>query len=66
MTKLTALTRGVFYNKQWKISKNPFDGIDVTKEDYPVKGSWQLLYQREARVQTEFFEAAYRIGGTLS
>jgi putative sugar O-methyltransferase len=59
------LTRGVFYTKQWKISKNPFDGIDVTKEDYPVKGRWQLLYQRDARVQTEFFEAAYRIGGTL-
>ncbi len=60
------LTRGVFYSKQWKISKNPFDGIDVSEEDYPVKGSWQPLYQREARVQTEFFEAAYRIGGTLS
>jgi putative sugar O-methyltransferase len=63
--EIDRLTRGVFYNKQWRISKNPFDGIDVTKEDYPVKGSWQLLYQREARVQAAFFEAAYRIGGTL-
>jgi putative sugar O-methyltransferase len=63
--EIDRLTRGVFYTKQWKISKNPFDGIDVTKEDYPVKGRWQLLYQRDARVQTEFFEAAYRIGGTL-
>ncbi|MGC2077580.1 MAG: putative sugar O-methyltransferase, partial [Xanthobacteraceae bacterium] len=63
--EIDRLTRGVFYTKQWKISKNPFDGIDVTKEDYPVKGSWQTLYQRDARVQTEFFEAAYRIGGTL-
>jgi putative sugar O-methyltransferase len=63
--EIDRLTQGVFYTKQWKISKNPFDGIDVTKEDYPVKGSWQLLYQRDARVQTEFFEAAYLIGGTL-
>jgi putative sugar O-methyltransferase len=63
--EIDRLTRGVFYTKQWKISKNPFDGIDVTREDYPVKGSWQTLYQRDARVQTEFFEAAYRIGGTL-
>jgi putative sugar O-methyltransferase len=63
--EIDRLTQGVFYTKQWKISKNPFDGIDVTKEDYPVKRSWQLLYQRDARVQTEFFESAYLIGGTL-
>jgi putative sugar O-methyltransferase len=57
------LTRGVFYTKQWKISKNPFDGLELTERDYPVRKSWELLFQRDARVQAEFFEAAYRIGG---
>ena len=57
------LTEGVFYTKQWKISKNPFDGIEVTEQDYPIRESWQCVFHREARVQAEFFEAAYRIGG---
>jgi putative sugar O-methyltransferase len=56
------LTQGVFYTKQWKVSKNPFDAIDVTEQDYPVKESWRRIFQRDARVQAEFFEAAYRIG----
>jgi putative sugar O-methyltransferase len=60
--EIERLTRGVFYTKQWKISKNPFDGLEVREEDYPVKDHWQTLYQRDARVQTEFFEAAYQIG----
>ncbi len=60
--EIDRLTQGIFYTKQWKVSKNPFDGIEVTEHDYPVREGWELLFQRDARVQAEFFEAAYRIG----
>lgn len=53
------LTRGMFYSKQWMISKNPEDGIVVAKNDYPIPDHWQELYSRPAKVQVHFFEAMY-------
>lgn len=53
------LTRGMFYSKQWMISKNPEDGIVVAKNDYPIPDNWQELYSRQAKVQVHFFEAMY-------
>lgn len=53
---------GIFYTKQWKVSKNPFDGVDRGEDDYPYKQSWRKIYSRMARVQPEFFEATYAIG----
>jgi len=55
-------TRGSFYTKQWKLSKNPFDGLELTENDYPVPDHWSVVMKRECAVQVEFFETVYRIG----
>ena len=55
------LTRGLFYSKQWKVSQNSRDHITIRQEDYPVRSHWQRLYERQARVQVQFFEALYRL-----
>ena len=56
------LVSGFFYSKQWKVSRNPEDGIVVRMEDYPVPAHWRELYRRESKVQVHFFEALYSIG----
>lgn len=55
------LTRGHFYSKQWRVSKNPWDRVVLHKKDYPVPTAWRELYCRMARVQVSFFEAMYSI-----
>ncbi len=57
------LTRGYFYSKQWQESINAADKLKVRTEDYPIPGHWQTLYQRQAQVHVQFFEAMYRTGG---
>jgi putative sugar O-methyltransferase len=47
---------GCFYLKQWKVSRIPFENVIIRQGDYPWTG-WRVLVQREARVQTHFFEA---------
>lgn len=48
--------RGWFYLKEWKESHIPFENIVIRQEEYPLK-EWQVLFEREAMVQTRFFEA---------
>lgn len=58
-TQIRRLTRpqGCFYLKQWKISPRiPYHDFVIRREDYPFDG-WQVLVEREARIQTHFFEA---------
>jgi putative sugar O-methyltransferase len=53
------LTRqqGCFYLKQWKVSPRiPYHDFVIRREDYPFD-EWKVLVEREARVQTHFFEA---------
>ncbi len=59
MTMIDRLTSGVFYTKQWEISRNPYDNMVVRKADYPIPSHWVELYSRPAKVQTTFFEAMY-------
>jgi putative sugar O-methyltransferase len=54
-------TRGVFYMKQWRDWTNPADGVRIREADYPIPPEWHLIYRRPHEVQTDFFEAAYRI-----
>lgn len=56
------LTHGYFYTKQWQESFNNADHIKVRVEDYPIPAHWETLYQRQAQVHVQFFEAMYRIG----
>jgi putative sugar O-methyltransferase len=55
------LTKSYFYFKQWKSWKNPKDEIVVTQNDYPVRKPWQKIYWRGCRVQSQFFEALFRV-----
>ncbi len=52
---------GFFYTKQWQRSVNPFDQLVVSREDYPVRPTWQALFDRVHPVQTQFFEALYQV-----
>lgn len=47
---------GHFYLKAWKVSRVPVAGGALRFEDYGLDG-WNEIYQRTARIQTEFFEA---------
>jgi len=53
---------GYFYIKEWKDAFVPFedDDIHIKMEDYPVR-SWTKIFWREAKVQTQFFEALLRL-----
>jgi putative sugar O-methyltransferase len=53
---------GFFYSKQWQRSVNPFDGLVVSREDYPVPPEWATVFDRVHPVQTRFFEALYATG----
>lgn len=59
--QIDRLTKGIFYMKQWKISKIPFDNIALTSNSYPIRKHWKRIFKRESKVQTKFFEAAYEI-----
>jgi putative sugar O-methyltransferase len=57
-TQIRRLVRaqGWFYLKAWKVSHIPFENIVIRKEDYPL-AEWRILFERQAMVQTRFFEA---------
>lgn len=59
--QIERLTRRWFYLKEWKMSRNPFEKEQFGENDYPVRPGWSKLFHRECRVQTEFFEAMYRL-----
>jgi putative sugar O-methyltransferase len=57
---LDRVVRGHFYMKQWKISQNAFDHLQLTEDNYPVSRRWTRVYSRTCAVQTAFFENLYR------
>jgi len=59
--QIERLTRRWFYLKEWKMSRNPYEKEQFGVDDYPVRPGWQGMFHRECRVQTEFFEAMYRL-----
>ena len=59
--QLARVTGAFFYLKQWRSSNNVFDGVVLNQGDYPIPKKWAEVYSRPCRVQTEFFEALYRV-----
>ncbi len=59
--QLARVTGAFFYLKQWRSSNNVFDGVVLNQRDYPIPKKWAEVYSRPCRVQTEFFEALYRV-----
>lgn len=57
---------GHFYTKQSIESKNPYDGVIIRREDYPIPATWSAVFDRRHPVQTQFFEALYRVGAASS
>jgi putative sugar O-methyltransferase len=57
-TQIRRLVRdqGWFYLKAWKVSRIPFENIVIRQEEYPL-AEWRILFERQAMVQTRFFEA---------
>jgi putative sugar O-methyltransferase len=56
------LTRGVFYSKQWLSSRTTKEeGFVLRQGEYPVKSTWQTLYDERHPFQTWFFHALYAI-----
>jgi putative sugar O-methyltransferase len=60
-TLIDTLTCGHFYSKQWIVSKNRADGLQIRQGDYPIPPHWSCRFTRRAAVQTAFFEACYLI-----
>lgn len=53
--------KGWFYTKQFVESRNPFDEVTIRQFQYPVKSTWQEIFNQTCLVQKEFFEALYRL-----
>jgi len=59
--QVDTLTRSYFYFKQWKETLIPFENLKLTENSYPVRKHWSLVYWRECKVQTLFFEALFEL-----
>ena len=59
--QINRLTSKYFYTKQWQVSKNPFDGFMLRKEDYVFFKDWHEIFSRNCAVQNEFFEMLYQV-----
>jgi putative sugar O-methyltransferase len=57
--QLQRVTRDYFYTKQWKVSQNAFDALEITEPDYPLPPRWRKIYSRTCAVQPLFFESLY-------
>ena len=53
---------GRVYLKQWRRWTNPVDRITLDFGAYPIPSRWRLLYDEPAPVQTNFRQAAWRVG----
>ena len=45
------IVKRYFYMKAWKVSKIPYDDIEVRELDYPARSNWKELFRRECPVQ---------------
>lgn len=59
--QINRLAKKYFFSKQWKISKNPFDNLELKQNDYPIHANWKEIYSQECAIQTEFFETLYQV-----
>ena len=55
---------GVVYLKQWERWTNPVDGVTLAFDEYPIPAQWRPLFAEPAPVQTNFRQAAWRVGPT--
>jgi hypothetical protein len=58
-------TEGIFYTKQWRKWRNPDDEVTLEEQDYPVRASWRVVFQRRHGIHPQLFEAAYSIRRAL-
>lgn len=54
-------SKGYFYFKEFKDSYVAFEDVHIRTEDYPLYPKWDLVYLRQSKVQTKFFEALAKL-----
>jgi putative sugar O-methyltransferase len=59
--EIERLTRRYFYFKQWQETTVPYENETIKEADYPVGKDWSLIYRRQCKVQSKFFEALYEL-----
>jgi putative sugar O-methyltransferase len=52
---------GLLYMKEWIKSQIPFENVTISYKDYPFHELWKKIFFRRAKIQTEFFEALYKL-----
>ena len=57
-----AVGAGAVYLKQREAWTNPVDGVTLRVSDYPIPARWVQIFRQQARVQTDFTEAGWRLG----
>lgn len=60
-SQINRTTDKYFYLKQWNVSKNPFDNLELKKTDYPYPQNWQAIYSRNCAIQSDFFETLFEV-----
>lgn len=53
------LGKKYFYMKTWKVWES--ENQKINRNDYPIPAEWKCLLNRECRVQTDYFEALYKL-----
>lgn len=55
------LIKKYVYIKQWKRSPVRYENIVITEKDYPIRENWKNLFWRGCKVQSNFFEALFKL-----
>lgn len=53
------LGKKYLYMKEWKVWES--ENGKINRNDYPIPADWKCLVNRECRVQTDYFEALYKL-----
>jgi hypothetical protein len=57
LTLVDRVTAGYFYSKQWFVSVNSFDQLEIRHDEHPIPPRWRTCDLRPTPVQVSFFEA---------
>ncbi len=60
LRQIDRLSRGYFYQKQWRKSRIK-DNNYIKEDEYPIPKKWKTIYHRKHPIQSWFFEALYKM-----
>ena len=59
--QIDRVCRGLFYTKQWRVSRAKENGFVIKETEYPIPLTWRCVFHRQHPLQRMFFEALYEI-----